>query len=378
MQAIAIRSELSAALALASKIVNRRNTIPILSNVAMFERGGALVVQGTDLDREMTIRLDGSPADSGFAVTVPAHTIRDVEKKAPDASEVSISERRDTDGALSRAAFGFGDLEIESLALDLTDWPTMEIEGIGADFTLSRADMLAMLDKVEFAISTEETRYYLNGIYMHVTEEEGANRLRFIATDGHRMAWHEYPAPEGCTPEMHGVIIPAVTVKTLRDLCKTKGLGDTFRVEVNTVKVRFTIGNVTLVSKLIDGTFPDYSRVIPRRNDKRATFDRAALVKAIKAVTCISSERGRAVKLELAQGEPCTLSVHNPDAGTARFPVECEFSGAPLEIGFNARYALDILEADDADTVTAALACAGSPILIESAKGGFVLMPMRV
>lgn len=376
-QAIAIRSEFAAAVALAVKVVDRRSTLPVVGNLALVESGGVLTVRGTDLDKEMTVALPGSPVDPGFAITVSAHAIRDAEKKAPDASEIEIT--ADHSGDAPRARFGFGKLSLNMQALPFGDYAENAVEmsaPIYSDFTMSRADLLAMLDKVEFAVSDEETRYYLNGIYMHRTE---AGELAFAATDGHRLALHSFPAPAGADAGMPGVIIPRGTLKTLRELCKAKGIGGSFRVEVNSVKARFTIGNVTLVTKLVDGTFPDYQRVIPRRNGQSFTANVSDMIEAIKAVSVISSERGKAFRLTIGEGT-ATLSVDNPDAGTASQDVAAEWTGKPgLEIGFNAAYALEILERVDGDTVTIRMDdYAGSPVLIEQAAGLFVLMPMRV
>jgi DNA polymerase-3 subunit beta len=411
--AIIVRSELRSALAIAAKVVERRNNIPILSNVLLMERMGCAVVRATDLDIEATILLPGASADPGFSTTIPAHTLKDVEKKAPATDHVAIDvpalpksvaiDGRPKPGesiaeqnerlarhrkavADYQARLDFEGLRVNVQALPTSDFPVMQIEG---KIALALADLPTevfrkAIEAVSLAISTEETRYYLNGIYLHTVSTGGRKVLRMVATDGHRMARHDLcDLPEGS--DSCGVIIPRKTVHFLHGLLKGKGAPETMSVTVNSSKAWFQIGHVFVVTKLIDGAFPDYQRVTPSGNDKRLTIEREAFAKAIAAVSCISGERGRAFKLALDSGPngwaKATLTVNNPDTGRTEMDVECDWDSPPLETGFNASYMLEILAAMDGEVVEMKLADPGSPALIYNPADGatiYVLMPMRV
>src|SRR5690606_27298758 len=244
-------------------------------------------------------------------------------------------------------------------------------------FRMDSQALKNLIDKTQFAISTEETRYYLNGIYLHAHESGGQLRLRAVATDGHRLARAEIEAPAGCEG-MPGIIIPRKTVSELQKLVDDPDV--TVTVELSETKIRFTIGSVILTSKLIDGTFPDYERVIPTGNDKRLTIDRQSFAAAVDRVSTISSERGRAVKLSIADGQ-VTLTVNNPDSGSATEEIPADYDADPLDIGFNARYLLDVAAQLTGGEARFMLADAGSPTLIQDTADEqtlYVLMPMRV
>ena len=244
-------------------------------------------------------------------------------------------------------------------------------------FTLPAADLKRLIDKTQFAISTEETRYYLNGIYVHAAKAEGVDVLRGVATDGHRLARVELPLPAGAS-DMPGVIVPRKAVNELRKLIDE---GDSpVDVELSETKIRLSLGKVTLTSKLIDGTFPDYGRVIPSGNDKELTVDKKEFEQAVDRVSTVSSERGRAVKLSLSDGR-LVLTVTNPDSGTATEEIEVDYESEPLDIGFNSRYLLDIAAQLEGDTAVLRLADPGSPTIVQDREGAaalYVLMPMRV
>jgi DNA polymerase-3 subunit beta len=244
-------------------------------------------------------------------------------------------------------------------------------------FTLAAADMKRLIDRTQFAISTEETRYYLNGIYLHSAGTEAAATLRAVATDGHRLAQVDLSLPKGAAG-MPGVIVPRKTVGEVQRLIEDNEAEIT--LELSQGKIRFTIANVVLTSKLIDGTFPDYGRVIPQNNDKELIVDKKDFEAAVDRVSTISSERGRAVKLSLSAGK-LVLSVTNPDSGSATEELEVEYAADPLDIGFNSRYLLDIAAQIEGEVAVLKFADPGSPTLVQDkdAKGAlYVLMPMRV
>jgi DNA polymerase-3 subunit beta len=244
-------------------------------------------------------------------------------------------------------------------------------------FTVSAAELHRLIEKTQFAISTEETRYYLNGIFLHTIDVMGHAMLRAVATDGHRLARVETDAPDGSSG-MPGIIIPRKAVSEIVKLVET-GVTEV-AIELSTSKIRLTFGEVVLTTKLIDGTFPDYQRVIPTANDKSLFIDKSSFAAAVDRVSTISSERGRAVKLALADHR-LTLSVTNPDSGSATEEIEVDYDQSAIEIGFNARYLLDITAQLDGDTALLKLADSGSPTLIQDREGAsalYVLMPMRV
>jgi DNA polymerase-3 subunit beta len=237
--------------------------------------------------------------------------------------------------------------------------------------------MKRLIDRTQFAISTEETRYYLNGIYLHAAGSAKASTLRAVATDGHRLAQVDLPLPKGAEG-MPGVIVPRKTVGEVQRLIEDNEAE--IRLELSQGKIRFTIGNVVLTSKLIDGTFPDYGRVIPQNNDKELIVDKGDFAAAVDRVSTISSERGRAVKLALSPGK-LVLSVNNPDSGSATEELEVEYAADALDIGFNSRYLLDIAAQIEGEVAVLRLADPGSPTLIQDRdhrNALYVLMPMRV
>jgi DNA polymerase-3 subunit beta len=258
-----------------------------------------------------------------------------------------------------------------------TDFPDLAAGEMTHRFTLPAGDLKRLIDKTQFAISTEETRYYLNGIYLHTPSAAKAPALRAVATDGHRLAQVELAMPEGAGG-MPGIIVPRKTVGEIQRLIEDPGAE--VAVDLSQSKIRFTLGQVVLTSKLIDGTFPDYARVIPVGNDKELVVEKKEFEQAVDRVSTVSSERGRAVKLSLSNGR-LMLSVTNPDSGSATEEIEVDYGSDPLDIGFNSRYLLDIAAQIDGEKAVLRLADPGSPTLIEDKNSSgtlYVLMPMRV
>jgi DNA polymerase-3 subunit beta len=354
------------------RVVERRNTIPILANVLLQAANGRLQLKATDLDLEVTESVAADIGQAG-ATTLPAHVLYDIVRKLPEGAQVSLESSGEAGQLLLRSGRSRFNLQ----SLPESDFPDLNAGDLSHRFTLPAGDLKKLIDKTQFAISTEETRYYLNGIYVHTTEVDGHVMLRAVATDGHRLARVEIPAPTG-SAGMPGVIVPRKAVAEVQKL--VDDVNAEVSIELSTTKIRFTFGDVVLTSKLIDGTFPDYARVIPANNDKRLIIDCAPFAAAVDRVSTISSERGRAVKLSLTDGR-LTLSVTNPDSGSAMEELEVDYDAGALDIGFNARYLLDITSQLDSDTALFRLADPGSPTLIQDRDGAaalYVLMPMRV
>jgi DNA polymerase III subunit beta len=366
------RSALLKALAHAQSVVERRNTIPILANVLLQATEGKLSFAATDMDIGMIETIDADAAMPG-STTAPAHTLYDIARKLPDGAQVHIE-----------AAGGNGQVKLQSgrSVFTLASLPTEEFPAIaGGDlphrFVLPAREMRGLIDRTRFAISTEETRYYLNGIYLHPTDVKGTPVLRAVATDGHRLARVEIPLPEGAA-DMPGVIVPRKTIGELRKLLDEAE--EDVEVSLSPTKIRFAFRDTVLISKLIDGTFPDYERVIPTNNKKMLQIDCRLFKDAVDRVSTISSEKSRAVKLSLGSGA-MTVSATSADAGTATEEIEVGYDSEPMEIGFNARYLLDITQQIGGESAEIALADPTAPTLIrDSADPGalYVLMPMRV
>jgi len=365
------RAALLKGLAHVQSVVERRNTIPILANVLLEAQKGKVGLTATDMDLAIVESTPAEVTKTGTA-TVQAHTLYDIVRKLPEGAQVSLE---GGDGAQLLVRSGRSRFTLQTLPP--SDFPDLAAGDFPHRFELKAADLRRLIEKTQFAISTEETRYYLNGIYLHTLEVEGETRIRAVATDGHRLARVELPAPSG-SAGMPGVILPRKTVGEIQKLLEDGEAAIT--IELSAAKVRFTLGPVVLTSKLIDGTFPDYARVIPSGNDKRLVVERRDFEAAVDRVSTISSERGRAVKLSLNDGR-LVLTVTNPDSGTATEEIEVDYDAEPLDIGFNSRYLLDIAAQLDSDTALLRLADPGSPTLVQDRDGAaalYVLMPMRV
>jgi DNA polymerase-3 subunit beta len=372
MRLVIERGELLRALGHVTSVVERRTTIPILSNVLLKASGQSLELKATDLEREVIEEVRAEVGAAG-AVTVPAHMLHDIVRKLPEGSQVDI--RRDTEKERLTLAAGQARFALQTLGPE--DFPDLNAGDLGVSFEIAAGDLKRLIDKTRFAISTEETRYYLNGIFLHLAESGKTPMLRAVATDGHRLAQAELPRPKG-SEGMPGVIIPRKTVHELHRLIEESA--ENVTVSVSPAKIRFEIGTVTLTSKLIDGTFPDYGRVIPQGNDKELKVENATFMSAVDRVSTIASERGRAVKLNIGK-DKLVLSVNNPEGGSATEEIAVAYAATPLEIGFNARYLLDIAGQLEGQEARFLLADPGSPTMI---RGGdddtalYVLMPMRV
>src|SRR5580692_8381044 len=366
------RSELLKSLGHVHRAVERRNTIPILANVLIRADRSKLSLKATDLDLEVTDAIAAEAAPAG-STTVPAHMFYDIVRKLPEGAQIVLESSGDRAALAIRA----GRSRFTLQTLPESDFPDLAPGDMTHKFPLKASDLKRLIDKTQFAISTEETRYYLNGIYLHIAGAGAAQALRAVATDGHRLAQMELPLPEGAAG-MPGIIIPRKTVSEVQRLLDEPDAE--VAVELSPGKIRFTVGAVILTSKLIDGTLPDYGRVIPVGNDKELVVDKKEFEAAVDRVSTVSSERGRAVKLSIGNGK-LMLSVTNPDSGSAAEEVEVEYEADPIDVGFSSRYLLDIATQIESEAAVLKLADPGSPTLIQDKDPHgalYVLMPMRV
>lgn len=366
------RAALLKAISQAQSVVERRNTIPILANVLIEAEGANVSMRATDLDIEVVDKVDAHVERAG-ATTVSAVTLHEIVRKLPDGALIDISD----DGVSGRLTVEAGRSNFSLATLPKEDFPVLAASEYSANFSAPAQVLRRLFDKSKFAISTEETRYYLNGVYMHVAESEGGQVLRCVATDGHRLARIDADLPEGAA-EMPGIIVPRKTVGELRKLLDDDELS--VAVSVSETKVRFATPDITLTSKVIDGTFPDYTRVIPAGNTKRMEVDAAEFASAVDRVATVSSERSRAVKLALSE-DKLTLSVNAPDAGAAEEELTVAYGEDNLEIGFNAKYLLEIASQVDRENAVFMFNASGDPALMREGNDTsaiYVVMPMRV
>jgi DNA polymerase-3 subunit beta len=372
MKATIERATLLRCLSHVQSVVERRNTIPILSNV-LIEAGadGTLKIMATDLDLQVVEILSAVAVETAGAITVSAHLLFDIARKLPEGSQVSL------EVADNRMAVKAGRSRFQLPTLPRDDFPVIVEGELPTRFEIPAATLAQLVDGTRFAISTEETRYYLNGIFLHVSDDE----LKAAATDGHRLARYTLKRPDGAEG-MPDVIVPRKCVAELRKLLE-EALDTNVEIDLSASKIRFTMGGesgVVLTSKLIDGTFPDYTRVIPTGNDKLLKVDPKSFFEGVDRVATIATEKTRAVKMSL-DTDKVTLSVTSPDNGTAAEELSAVYSSEGIEIGFNANYLKDILSQFDGDSIELHLADAGAPTLIrqdDKSPELYVLMPMRV
>ncbi|MGR3634519.1 MAG: DNA polymerase III subunit beta [Shimia sp.] len=366
------RSVLLKAVSQAQSVVERRNTIPILANVLIEAEGDTAQFRATDLDIEVVDKANAMVERAG-ATTVAATTLHEIVRKLPDGALVTLTD----DGATGRLTVEAGRSNFSLATLPREDFPVMATSEYSSNFSAPAPVLRRLFDKSKFAISTEETRYYLNGVYLHISDSEDGKVLRAVATDGHRLARIDADLPEGAL-EMPGVIVPRKTVGELRKLLDDDDMQ--IAVSVSETKVRFATPNITLTSKVIDGTFPDYTRVIPQGNTRKLEVDATEFAQAVDRVATVSSERSRAVKLQLDE-DRLILSVNSPDSGAAEEELAVAYNDERLEIGFNAKYLLEIASQVDRENAVFMFNSAGDPTLMREgndASAVYVVMPMRV
>ena len=375
MKFTADRAVLLKALAHVQGVVERRNTIPILANVLLDASGGTLRLTATDMEIAIVEEIAGVEITREGRCTAPAATLLDIVRKLPDGARVELDHR----GGDAPLALRAGRYNTSLMVLPVEDFPSMTEGKLPHRFALGAAMLRDLVDRTRFAISTEETRYYLNGIYLHATEVEGRPVLRAVATDGHRLARVEEALPDGAAG-MPGVIVPRKTIAELRKLAEETS--DEVEFRLSDTKLQVKVGAVTLTSKLIDGTFPDYERVIPKGNDRILKVDKGAFAQAVDRVAAISSERSRPVKLSLGK-DHLMLTAASPEQGQASEELDGDtvtYDAPSLEIGFQARYLKDITDQVDAQ-VEFRFADGSAPTVVQDAarpEALYVLMPMRV
>lgn len=368
------RSALLTALQHVHSVVERRNTIPILSNVLIEAKEDGVYLTATDMDIAVIekINLEKSEVMQLGTITTSAQMLYDIVRKLPENIKVELlSEKNDRLGIkASSSSFALNCLPAE-------DFPSISQEEFKYTFSLEANDLIRLIDKTSFAMSLEETRYYLNGIYLHAVKDTDGEKLRTVSTDGHRLSRVDMNIPEGAN-EIPGVIVPRKTIMEIRKLLEDHS--DTINLSLSDNKIKLSFSNVILTSKLLDGTFPDYSRVIPEQNDKTVTISNQLLSEAVDRVSTVSTDKTRAIKVNISKGN-LIISATNPDKGSASESLDVLYDGEEVEIGFNSKYVLDVARQIKGNEIIIKLSDSVSPTLVydKDDKGVlFVLMPMRV
>ncbi len=368
------RSALLTALQHVHSVVERRNTIPILSNVLIEAKEDGVYLTATDMDIAVIekINLEKSEVMQLGTITTSAQMLYDIVRKLPENVKVELlSEKNDRLGIkASSSSFALNCLPAE-------DFPSISQEEFKFTFSLETNDLIRLIDKTSFAMSLEETRYYLNGIYLHAVKDAEGEKLRTVSTDGHRLSRVDMNIPEGAN-EIPGVIVPRKTIMEIRKLLEDHS--DIINLSLSDNKIKLSFSNVILTSKLLDGTFPDYSRVIPEQNDKTVTISNQLLSEAVDRVSTVSTDKTRAIKVNISKGN-LIISATNPDKGSASESLDVIYDGEEVEIGFNSKYVLDVARQIKGNEIIIKLSDSVSPTLVydKDDKGVlFVLMPMRV
>ncbi|CAK0760042.1 Beta sliding clamp [uncultured Gammaproteobacteria bacterium] len=380
MNIIIERAALLRSLGHVQSVVEKRTTIPILLNVLIRAEEGGLALAATDNELEIVESVPAEVVRPG-STTAPAHTLYDIVRKLPDGAQIELD--CPGDGTVLTLRCGRSQFRLGCLGVE--DFPELSRDALEHTFELPAATLRRLVDRTRFAISTDDTRYYLNGIHFHATRSRtgtgpGAAEidvLRAVATDGHRLARIEIPLPEGAAG-MPGVIVPRKTVNEIRKLIEEAG--DRITLSLSATKIRFNFDSITVTSKLIDGTFPEYERVIPAGNNRELEIDTKAFERAVDRVSTINSEKTRAVKV-VVQRDLVILSMISPEAGSASEEVEADYQDVPLEIGYNSRYLLDVIQQVESDKVRLTMADSAAPTIIRDHGDNaalYVLMPMRV
>ena len=352
-------------------IVDKKNTLPILSNILLQAKDNTLILSATDMDISITEKLNCNIVDEG-SITVSAHTLYDIIRKLPESSEIEIISNNGKIISLraGKSKFSLGCLPKE-------DFPIIEIGDLENELSINSENLLKLIDKTRFAVSNEETRYFLNGIYFHKKKENELNLLSIVATDGHRLAKFDYNFKD-YPNEIPGVIIPKKTVNELYKLLVDNS--GSVKINLNSNKIVFFVGESILISKLIDGNFPDYRRVIPNDNNKILKINRQAFSFAVDRVSTITSDKSPIIKFKLFKNLMNMSSVNNEN-GTATEDIVTNYEGEEIEIGFNSKYVLEMINNLEDEDIYLNFKDPSSPVIVTEKSNTdliYVLMPMRV
>ena len=361
------RDTLLAPLQSVSGIVERRHTLPILSNVLLEKHGDRLTLLATDIEIQITTATDGAGGEGDGAVTVGARKLQEILRSLPEKTEVSLV----LEDKRLQVRAGKSKFSLQTLPAD--DFPRMTItEGETKEFQLSQKAFRQLLGKTQYSMAAQDVRYYLNGLMLLVEGKE----LRAVATDGHRLAYASVEI-EADLPRQE-LILPRKTVLELNRLLVDND--EPLKITLASNQIRFAFGSVVLVSKLIDGKFPDYERVVPATLRNHMTVGRQALMQAMTRAAILTNEKFRGVRVVLSENS-LKLIAANAEQEEAQDEIEVNYTGEPIDVGFNVGYLLDVLNNVAADEVQWSFNDANSSALISlpgNDRFKYVVMPMRI
>lgn len=352
-------------------IVNKKNTLPILSNILIEAEHNSLTLSSTDMDISIKETINCNIVEEG-ATTLNAQIIYDIIKKLPENNEVEFISN---DSKILTIRSNVSKFSLNCLPKD--DFPIIETTSNGKKITVNAKTTFNLINKTKFAISNEETRYFLNGLYLNITKDSSSNIITFVGTDGHRLATSSSNT-HSFDHEIPGVIIPKKTINELAKILSEKH--DDIDIDISSNKIIFYIDNLILISKLIDGSFPDYNKVIPKNNTNHLIINRTNLLSAVDRVSTISNEKSPSIKFKVFN-DLVNLSTVNNENSTATEDIPAKYDGIDIEIGFNSRYIMDILDNLEGEEIKLSFNDNSTPIIAqEQSKSNliYVLMPMRV
>lgn len=350
--------------------VEKRNTIPILLNVKIEAKDDKVIMTATDMDIVITSSVTALVKQEGMT-TVPAQMFFDIVRKIPDGSNINAELRED--GNAIKITYGRSRFSLP--CLDPAEFPILSQDDMPVNFSVKSAELIKIIDKTKFAISNDETRHYLNGLFLHGVETNSGIELRGVATDGHRLAL-AYSNGSDLSSSVAGVIIPK---KTINEIKKISEGNESSVISFSKAKIKIVSGNSVIISKLIDGEFPEYDKVIPKDNNQIIEVNKKQLFDAVDRVATIATDKNKSIKFALSNGR-ISLQVSTSDGGLANEEIEVDFQGEAIETGFNSRYLLEIISQVNQEKLQIKFKNSSSPALIDSNESEdlYVIMPVRV
>ena len=352
-------------------IVDKKNVLPILANILIEAKNNQLVLSSTDMDISIIEKITCDVMEDG-ATTINSQILYDIVRKIDENSEIEIISNN---GKLLTLRSEGSRFSLNCLPKE--DFPIIEKDNAGVNITLNSKTLFKLIDKTKFAISNEETRYFLNGLYFNVTKEENKNIVTLVGTDGHRLAKFSHEIEEQ-VDQISGVIIPKKTIYELSKLLSE--IDSDVEIFISSNKIVFVIGDVIFISKLIDGSFPDYKRVIPDDNKNILEINRDKLLSAVDRVSTIANDKSPVIKFKILENI-LNLNTINTESSTASEDIVINYEGDEIEIGFNSKYIMDIVNNLDDEEISISLKDNTSPVIAKENSNTnlvYVLMPMRV
>jgi DNA polymerase-3 subunit beta len=368
MQFQIVKSVLLKALSNVSGAVEKKNTIPVLQNIKIEVENKKVTLSATDMDILVTSFFTAQVTKEGNT-TVPAHMIYDIVRKIPDNTIIIISQESPN---ILQIKYGMAKYNLPTI--DASEFPNLTADEMGNEIEIEADKLTNMIDKTRFAISIDETRYYLNGLYLQSLKNDEISELRCVATDGHRLAM-SYLENDKLTTNF-GVIIPKKSVTEIRRIIDGTGV---IKISTSRIKIKVVTDNTSIISKLIDGEFPDYNKVLPKNNSNIVTLNKKALFEAIDRASTMANDKHRSIKL-IIENNKLTLQVTAGEGGFAYEEIEVEYNGDRIEAGFNSRYLLEVIGQADREELLIKFKNGNYPALVEP-KGSnklFVIMPIRI